>query len=180
MYLGALETCNEVDDDCDGEVDEDATDAETFYVDADNDGHYDLDTTVEACSAPSGATATPGDCDDTVFEVKPGAPRPATTSTTTATTSSTTTRRRAHLYADRDGDGFGDADTPIEACEQPTDAVDDDQDCDDTDEAVFPGAVEVCNEVDDDCDGTTDGWWYPATSPPSKGHRGSQCASWCA
>ncbi|MBN1543860.1 putative metal-binding motif-containing protein [Candidatus Woesearchaeota archaeon] len=31
-----------------------------------------------------------------------------------------------------------------------------DRDCDDTSSAVYPGAVELCNLVDDDCDGTVD------------------------
>ncbi|HCH61628.1 MAG TPA: hypothetical protein DFR83_02410, partial [Deltaproteobacteria bacterium] len=162
VYPGALETCNELDDDCDGEVDEDATDAETFYVDADNDGYGDPNTRVEACSAPSGATATPGDCDDTVFEINPG--RTETCNEVDDDCNDLIDDNPADgltWYADRDGDGFGDADTPIEACEQPTDAVDDDQDCDDTNEAVFPGAVEVCNELDDDCDDLTDGWMVP-------------------
>src|SRR5688500_11238322 len=31
-----------------------------------------------------------------------------------------------------------------------------DVDCDDSDAAIFPGANEVCDEVDNDCDGTAD------------------------
>ena len=46
--------------------------------------------------------------------------------------------------ADRDGDGFGSG----SACGA--------QDCDDTNPRVFPGAAEVCNGVDDDCDGSSD------------------------
>ncbi len=42
--------------------------------------------------------------------------------------------------ADQDGDGY----TPSNG------------DCDDTDDNIHPGAEETCNEVDDDCDGTTD------------------------
>ena len=30
------------------------------------------------------------------------------------------------------------------------------QDCDDQNADVFPGATEICNELDDDCDGQTD------------------------
>ena len=59
------------------------------------------------------------------------------------------------LYADADGDGFGDPDRPLAACgEQP--GVDNADDCDDSDPALNPEAEEVCDEVDNDCDGTVD------------------------
>jgi hypothetical protein len=59
------------------------------------------------------------------------------------------------LYADADGDGYGDASVEMQACE-PTDGwVEDPNDCDDTDFAVNPGVEEICgNLIDDDCDGT--------------------------
>jgi hypothetical protein len=55
---------------------------------------------------------------------------------------------------DGDGDGFGDPVQSITACDPPSNTVaaGDEADCDDTDDAVFPGAEEVCNGVDDDCD----------------------------
>ena len=43
------------------------------------------------------------------------------------------------VSSDADGDGF-----------------DEGSDCDDTDAAIHPGAVEVCDEVDNDCDGLID------------------------
>ena len=39
---GAAEYCNELDDDCDGTVDEDAIDRYSYYVDADGDGRVDV------------------------------------------------------------------------------------------------------------------------------------------
>ncbi|HMV69595.1 MAG TPA: hypothetical protein PKA64_22325, partial [Myxococcota bacterium] len=53
---------------------------------------------------------------------------------------------------DADGDGFGDRDAaPTLACGAPGSAVLVGGDCDDADPDVHPDAVEVCNDVDDDC-----------------------------
>ena len=53
-----------MDNDCDGTTDLNATDATTWYEDADGDGSGADDSTVVACNAPSGYVATGGDCDD--------------------------------------------------------------------------------------------------------------------
>jgi hypothetical protein len=59
------------------------------------------------------------------------------------------------VWADDDGDGFGDATTPGIGCATPPGYVLDDTDCDDTRDAVNPDATEVCgNGLDDDCDGS--------------------------
>ena len=63
---------------------------------------------------------------------------------------------RTTFFMDGDGDGYGDADLPLEACEQPEDAVDNDGDCDDNDDDVNPDASEVCDGEDNDCDGSVD------------------------
>ena len=56
-------------------------------------------------------------------------------------------------YADADGDTYGDAASPQNACSQPAGYVADDTDCDDTRLETNPGATEYCNGyVDDDCD----------------------------
>jgi hypothetical protein len=52
---------------------------------------------------------------------------------------------------DGDGDGAGDACQDADG-----DGFAAYQDCDDADPAVYPGASEVCNAVDDNCDGQTD------------------------
>jgi hypothetical protein len=58
-------------------------------------------------------------------------------------------------YADSDGDGWGDTDSVVEDCEAPEDYVADPGDCDDGDPGVHPGAAEICDGADNDCDAGT-------------------------
>jgi FG-GAP repeat/Putative metal-binding motif len=70
----AAEVCDEIDNDCDGTVDNDnALDAATWYTDADSDGYGDPDTSSTACAQPDGATGDATDCDDTDAASFPGA-----------------------------------------------------------------------------------------------------------
>ncbi|SCY28806.1 GEVED domain-containing protein [Flavobacterium caeni] len=60
-------------------------------------------------------------------------------------------------YADADGDGYGDSETSVSACNQPVGYVAVGGDCDDQIAAINPGAADIpYNGVDDDCDGTID------------------------
>ncbi|MBI2040857.1 MAG: RecX family transcriptional regulator [DPANN group archaeon] len=59
------------------------------------------------------------------------------------------------LYTDADGDSFGDPATGRQQC--PGDKlVTNNQDCDDTNNAVFPGAAEACDGLDNNCDSFKD------------------------
>src|SRR5262249_19766858 len=63
-------------------------------------------------------------------------------------------------FADADADGYGSPDpaTSIRSCSPtpPRGSVRNDQDCDDSNPNVPPFAAELCNGMDDDCDGVTD------------------------
>ncbi|MCB9793934.1 MAG: putative metal-binding motif-containing protein [Alphaproteobacteria bacterium] len=163
----AAEVCDGLDNDCDGAVDDaddslDTSTASTWYADDDGDGYGDLDAPLLACELPSGAVADATDCDDGDAAVNPGASEVCNDldddcdglvddadDSLDASTAST-------WYADADGDGYGDASAASVSCDAPSDAVADATDCDDGDAAVNPGASEVCNDLDDDCDGLVD------------------------
>lgn len=58
------------------------------------------------------------------------------------------------VYGDDDGDGFGDDAAPSQACAAGTGQSTAAGDCDDSDDGVHPGAVELDdNTIDEDCDG---------------------------
>ena len=59
-------------------------------------------------------------------------------------------------YADTDVDGYGDAGSSVQACSQPAGYVTTNTDCNDSNAAVNPGATEVCNGVDDNCNNQID------------------------
>ena len=59
-------------------------------------------------------------------------------------------------YADADGDGYGDLGTATTSCSAPEGYVADSTDCDDQETVVHPGAPEVCDGLDNDCDGRVD------------------------
>ncbi len=157
-FPGADERCNGADDNCDGTVDEDsAVDTTAFYADADGDGYGDAAVVHLACSAGAGDVADATDCDDGVATVHPsaaehcdGVDEDCDGSVDEQAVDFTT------FYADTDGDGFGDASATLAACSLPTGYSTDGTDCNDGSAAVSPTATELCNTVDDDCDGTID------------------------
>ena len=72
---GATELCDGDDNDCDGITDEDdAADADTWYVDADGDGDGDFNTSDVECYQPSGYVSNSDDCDDSEPDAYSGAP----------------------------------------------------------------------------------------------------------
>ena len=160
---GVEELCDGIDNDCDGAVDEDeAVDAATWYLDADADGYGDEDAedTAQACSQPSGYASSSDDCDDDDAAINPGAGEICDELDNDCDglvdDDDGSVTGRTMWYGDDDGDDYGDASDSSPACVQPSGFVADNTDCDDSDGEIYPGATEICDEVDNDCDGLVD------------------------
>jgi len=159
VNTAATESCDGVDNDCDGTTDEDdAVDVSTFYEDQDGDGYGWAWVSTTRCNAPSGYVSDATDCDDGDANTNPGATEycdghdddcDGSTDEDDAADAST-------WYADDDGDGYGDSSTSTVQCSSPTGYVSDSSDCDDLAASSYPGATEYCDGTDNDCDGSTD------------------------
>ncbi len=156
------EVCNGTDDDCDGRVDERFAEV-GYYADTDGDGYGDPEVLVYACAAPEGHVRNLLDCDDTDAARSPDATEVCNDGIDDDCDGlvddddpSVDPAGLSSWYADVDDDLYGDAADVIEACDAPPDRVENADDCDDTRDMRNPDAVEVCNGIDDDCDGDVD------------------------
>jgi hypothetical protein len=74
IHPGGAELCNGKDDNCEGHLDEGLSPQSTFFLDVDGDGFGQDERVVRACAAPSGYVKAGGDCapfDPTKFPAAP-------------------------------------------------------------------------------------------------------------
>ena len=157
VYPNAPEYCNEIDDDCDGDIDE-GTDEEApfgapmWYGDSDEDGFFGGDATI-SCSAPVGFSASQEDCNDGNPDIHPNATEICNGIDDNCNNDIDDNPQTTNLfYRDNDGDGFGDENNTTSQCSLPEGFVSVSGDCNDDIANISPDADEVCNGIDDNCD----------------------------
>ena len=127
----------------------------TYYFDGDGDGFGDNFNTIDACTQPSGYVVDNTDCDDTDANNFPGNTEvcDGLDNNCDGVVDEGVTQT---FYEDIDQDGFGNPNSPLEACSEPPSFVADNTDCDDFDPNNYPGNSEVCDGQDNNCNGIVD------------------------
>ena len=156
---GAEERCGDgLDNDCDGRIDDIGLGAITLFRDSDGDG-FGTEETTAACESQimNGWSREPDDCDDADASIHPGAEEICDDVDQDCDGVVDDGLVFRNYHADDDLDGFGDTHTPpVTSCVPVEGRVPNDQDCDDSNRTIFPGAAELCDGVDNDCDGPID------------------------
>jgi hypothetical protein len=147
------ELCNGLDDDCDGVIDNGIL-VKTFFKDDDKDG-FGSDATASGCAPPEGYVEKGNDCVDTNPAINPGAAELCNEIDDNCNGQIDEGVQKPTWYKDNDGDGYGSTQQVV-SCFQPAGFVPDAGDCVDANKNIYPGAPEICNEIDDDCDTVPD------------------------
>ncbi len=152
---GAVETCDGLDNNCDGQVDEGLAFV-SYYEDLDGDGYGNNMVTLTACSPPTGFVLDNTDCDDSVATINPGAIEICDGIDNNCDGQIDEGVATQTYYEDMDGDSYGNASVFLSACSQPIGYVLDSTDCEDTDSSIHPGSPELCDNMDNNCNGQID------------------------
>ena len=162
IHPGQPEVCgNSIDDDCDGTTDQgvDGVGCDLFYEDGDKDGVGTF-ANVCACAANGIYTASKsGDCNDSNKNVYPGNKEVCGNGIDDNCNGKQDEEGALNctsFYKDADSDGYGAGKAACLCTATATYTTAKGGDCNDNDPKMNPAMTEVCNSIDDDCDGTTD------------------------
>jgi hypothetical protein len=154
--------------------------ASIWYQDSDGDGFGSVSSTTQACTQPLGYVADATDCDDNANSVYPGAPEVCGNGIDDNCNGATDEGCVTYTwYQDLDGDTYGNEGVSQTTFVNiaPSGYVAQAGDCNDGNAGVNPAATEVCNGIDDDCDGNIDNGLAPLPAPTSISGPSGVCRS---
>jgi alpha-tubulin suppressor-like RCC1 family protein len=149
------EVCNGYDDDCDGTIDEGVTVPSWPDLDFDLHGDRDADAQMQ-CPGAHGFATVDDDCDDEAPNVHSAQVEICDGVDNDCDDTVDESPAAVTWFLDGDDDGFGDPGATMVSCVPLPGYSLRGTDCDDEDPARNPGEVEICNGVDDDCNGRAD------------------------
>ena len=159
VYPGATEICDGIDNNCNQLADEGLI-FSTYYPDVDADGFGDLNAPLNSCltSAPAGFVVNNMDCFDNDATIYPAAPELCDGLDNDCNGLSDDGLTFTIYYEDADADGFGTASSTLPSClaQAPGGFVNNNLDCNDDNAAINPMAPEICDNLDNDCNGEID------------------------
>ena len=151
----ATEICNTIDDNCNGQINEGIT-FTTYYLDADGDGFGNPNSSQSSCVTLTGYVTNNADCNDASSLIKPTAIEICNTVDDNCNGLINEGLVFLNYYIDSDLDGFG-AGTAQSSCNSlGSTYVTNNTDCNNTNAAIRPGATEICNAIDDNCNNLID------------------------
>jgi hypothetical protein len=155
---GATEICDRQDNDCSGEIDDNAEGAYEWYPDNDEDGFgLRVEFPILSCAKPAGYSGNDNDCNDELPYVYPSAiERCNDLDDDCDLEVDEGFDPNATWFQDLDGDGFGGGEPVGNGCAQEPTWVASGSDCNDVRKGVNPEAPEICDGVDNDCDELAD------------------------
>ncbi len=153
VYPSAPEQCDGIDNNCDGETDENLN--VLWYLDYDGDGYGDPNFPSTDCNPGNGYVSNDNDCNDLNATAYPDAPE-VCDGIDNDCDGDVDGNLTSVFYQDADGDGYGDPNNPATVCDTSNGLVENSDDCNDAEASAFPGAEEICDNIDNNCDGTTD------------------------
>lgn len=152
---GATEQCDSIDNNCNGQVDDQVT-TKVYYKDGDADGYGDNGNSQTVCARPTGYVEVGGDCNDANPAINPAATEICDTKDNNCN-AQVDEGVTSTFYRDADADGYGNPNgQTIQACAATTGYVSNKTDCNDNSNTSYPGATELCDGLDNDCDATLD------------------------
>ncbi|HVZ72377.1 MAG TPA: putative metal-binding motif-containing protein [Polyangia bacterium] len=131
----------------------------TFYRDFDGDGFGgDLSGYTKDCTKPMYFADKAGDCNDNDAKIYPGAPEICDKRDNNCNGQIDEGLPILTCHVDMDGDGHGVATGAVvmNDCICATGYAANTDDCNDNDATIYPGAMEICDYKDNNCNGQTD------------------------